>query len=138
MSQNQHNILLSSNIITRGLWLLGGLLLTGIGLIGVVVPGLPTTIFMILAAACYFRSSQKLYNWVINNKYFGIHVKNYREGKGMPFKAKLISIVCMWSFVFFAIFFALPDNLFYIKLIIIFAAIIGFKTIMELPNSNKA
>lgn len=134
MSKIEHNILPSSNLFTRWLWLILGLLLTAIGLIGIVVPGLPTTIFMILAAACYFRSSQGLYNWVINHKYFGSHVKNYREGKGMPLRAKFFSLSMMWVFVFYAIFFALATKLLALKIIVFLAALIGTKTIFNLPT----
>ena len=126
--------MLSSNLFTRWLWLILGLLLTAIGLIGILVPGLPTTIFMILAAACYFRSSQKLYNWVINHKYFGSHVKNYRDGKGMPLKAKSISLLMMWSFVFYAVFFAITSEILAVKFLILLAALIGTKTILSLPT----
>ena len=52
-----------------------------IGTIGAVVPGLPTTLFLILAAACYIRSSQKLCDWLITNKTFGPYLKDYREVK---------------------------------------------------------
>ena len=134
MSKIEHNILPSSNLFTRWLWLILGLLLTAIGLIGIVVPGLPTTIFMILAAACYFRSSQGLYNWVINHKYFGSHVKNYREGKGMPLRAKVFSLSMMWVFVFYAIFFALATKLLALKIIVFLAALIGTKIIFNLPT----
>ena len=134
MNKIEHNILPSSNIFTRWLWLILGLLLTAIGLIGIVVPGLPTTIFMILAAACYFRSSQGLYNWVINHKYFGSHVKNYREGKGMPLRAKVLSLSMMWIFVFYAIFFALATKLLALKIIVFLAASIGTRTILNLPT----
>lgn len=134
MSKIEHNILPSSNLFTRWLWLILGLLLTAIGLIGIVVPGLPTTIFMILAAACYFRSSQGLYNWVINHKYFGSHVKNYREGKGMPLRAKFFSLSMMWVFVFYAIFFALATKLLALKIIVFLAALIGTKIIFNLPT----
>ena len=134
MSKIEHNILPSSNLFTRWLWLILGLLLTAIGLIGIVVPGLPTTIFMILAAACYFRSSQGLYNWAINHNYFGSHVKNYREGKGMPLQAKVFSLSMMWVFVFYAIFFALATKLLALKIIVFLAALIGTKTIFNLPT----
>tara|TARA_Y100000389_G_scaffold193983_1_gene223406 strand:- start:110 stop:517 length:408 start_codon:yes stop_codon:yes gene_type:complete len=134
LNKIEHNILPSSNIFTRWLWLILGLLLTAIGLIGIVVPGLPTTIFMILAAACYFRSSQGLYNWVINHKYFGSHVKNYREGKGMPLRAKVLSLSMMWIFVFYAIFFALATKLLALKIIVFLAASIGTRTILNLPT----
>ena len=134
MNKIKDNILPSSNLFTRWLWLILGLLLTAIGLIGILVPGLPTTIFMILAAACYFRSSQKLYNWVINHKYFGSHVKNYRDGKGMPLKAKSISLLMMWSFVFYAVFFGITSKILAVKFLILLAALIGTKTILSLPT----
>lgn len=134
LNKNQHNILPSSNLFARWFWLLMGLVLTVIGFIGIIIPGLPTTIFMILAAACFFRSSQGLYDWVINHKYFGAHVKNYREGKGMPIKAKVFSLVMMWVFVIFALFFSIPDNLIFYKTMIFLAALFGTKTILNLPT----
>jgi len=77
---------------------------TGVGMVGIVVPGLPTTIFMILAAGCFFRSSTKMYHWVIRHPIFGNHVLQFREGKGMPKKAKYYSLATMWAFIFFAVF----------------------------------
>ena len=74
-----------------------------IGLIGIVVPGLPTTPLMILAAACFAKSSQKFYDWIINNRLFGKHVKNYREGKGIPKKSKPVILSTLWFFVLFAV-----------------------------------
>ena len=79
---------ISNNPVVRYFWLILGILLSIIGLIGIILPGLPTTPVMILAAACFFRSSKKLYEWAINNKYFGQHVKNFRDYKGIPRKAK--------------------------------------------------
>ena len=89
---------------------------------------------MILAAACFFRSSQNLYDWVINHKYFGAHVKNYREGKGMPIKAKVFSLIMMWVFVIYALFFSIPDSLIFYKTMIFLAALFGTKTILNLPT----
>ena len=88
------------NPIIRIFWLFLGLLFSIIGLIGLIVPGLPTTPLMIVAAACFFRSSKRLFNWVLNNKYFGKYVKDFRAGKGMPRKAKLTAIFFIWLFVF--------------------------------------
>ena len=113
------------NGIKRILWLLLGLTFVGVGMIGIVIPGLPTTIFMILAVGCFYRSSQRLYDWVINHKYFGEHVKNYIEGKGMPRKAKLNSFIFIWVFVIFAVLFGIPDNMVIFKIITIIAALTG-------------
>jgi len=120
------------NGIKRVLWLLLGLTFVGVGMIGIVIPGLPTTIFMILAVGCFYRSSQRLYDWVINHKYFGEHVKNYIEGKGMPRKAKLNSFIFIWVFVIFAVLFGIPDNMVIFKIITIIAALTGTGFIISL------
>ncbi|GIS32357.1 MAG: hypothetical protein Ct9H90mP4_02710 [Gammaproteobacteria bacterium] len=79
------------------------------GAIGVIVPGLPTTPFLILAAACYIRSSQRLYDWLISNKRFGPYLKDYREGKGIPRKAKRLGVVMIVVFVSFSVVFGIED-----------------------------
>jgi uncharacterized membrane protein YbaN (DUF454 family) len=116
------------------MWIFFGIVLTTVGIIGIIIPGLPTTVFMILAAGCFFRSSQRLYDWIINHKYFGSHVKNYREGKFMPVKAKLLSLLMMWIFVFYALFISISDNYLTFKMIIFLAASIGTIIILRLPS----
>ena len=106
-----------------------------IGLVGIIVPGLPTTPLMILAAACYARSSQKFYDWIINNKMFGHHVKNYREGKGIPRKSKPIILGTMWVFVLFAVLVAIPDSAPQVSIITtLVLALIGTIFILRIPN----
>jgi len=82
--------------LKRKLLLIAGTLSTVTGIIGIVVPVLPTTPFLLLAAACYIRSSQKFYNWLLNNRILGTYIKNYIQGKGMPFKIKLFTISLLW------------------------------------------
>ena len=125
---------IQSNRLIRSLWLVLGLLLSLIGLIGIIVPGLPTTPIMILAAACFFKSSERLYNWVINNKYFGKHVKNYREGRGMPLSAKRMAIPLIWIFVSISVFYGMPENMLMGKGITIFCAALGTGYIISLPT----
>ncbi|MEM9613315.1 MAG: YbaN family protein [Actinomycetota bacterium] len=79
----------------RILWLLAGLLCVGIGGIGIVVPGLPTTVFFIMAAACFARSNERLEQWVLNLKGIGPMVRDYRDGLGMPRRAKVFAIGSM-------------------------------------------
>ena len=114
-----------------------GLFLTGLGLVGVIIPGLPTTIFMILAVACFFRSSTKMYNWVINNPLFGESVLRFRAGEGMPIKAKYTSIIMMWFFISTSIFFFLYSHAFWIKAIITLSGFIGTIFILRQPTFSK-
>lgn len=67
-----------------------------IGLIGVIVPLLPTTPFILLAAACFARSSDKFYQWLIGHPWFGQYIKDYREGRGIPLKVKITTICFLW------------------------------------------
>lgn len=80
----------------RILYYILGTMCLVLGAIGIFFPILPTTPFLLLAAACYVRSSQKAYDWLLNNKIFGQYIRNYREGKGMPIKIKLITLTFLW------------------------------------------
>jgi uncharacterized membrane protein YbaN (DUF454 family) len=76
----------------RLLYLVSGLGFVAIGGVGTVVPGLPTTVFFILAAWCFSRSSERLENWVLNLPGIGPMVRDYRSGLGMPRRAKVAAI----------------------------------------------
>ena len=99
----------TSNPLAKLMWVSLGSLFVGLGAIGVIVPGLPTTPFLILAAACYIRSSQRLYDWLISNKRFGPYLKDYREGKGIPRKAKRLAVVMIVVIVSFSVVFGIED-----------------------------
>ena len=77
-----------------------------LGITGIFLPVLPTTPFLLLAAACYLRSSRKFYNWLINNRYFGSYIRNYLEGRGMPLAVKIYTIAFLWIAIGISIFFS--------------------------------
>ncbi|MFH0931814.1 MAG: YbaN family protein, partial [Candidatus Zixiibacteriota bacterium] len=81
-----------SSIAIRGALIITGTFFVGLGVLGIFLPLLPTTPFLLLAAACYARSSKRFYNWLLNNRWFGSYIKDYKEGKGVPSKVKAISI----------------------------------------------
>lgn len=74
---------------------LGGLSLL-LGVIGIVLPVMPTTPFLLLAAACFARGSSRCYQWLITHPWFGEYIKNYRDGLGIPRKIKLKAIGLLW------------------------------------------
>jgi uncharacterized membrane protein YbaN (DUF454 family) len=82
--------------VIRALLLAAGTISLALGAIGVVVPLLPTTPFLLLATACYLRSSDRMHSWLVNNKWFGSYIKNYQEGKGIPLKTKVAAVSFLW------------------------------------------
>ena len=114
----------TKNFLLKWLWVFLGCLFVGLGAIGAVIPGMPTTVFLVLAAACFIRSSQKLYDWLITNKTFGPYLKAYREGKGIPLRAKIVALVMIVIFVSYAVFFAIEVKP--IKILVGLIGLIGF------------
>ena len=76
-----------------------GIISVGLGLLGVFIPVLPTTPFLLLAAGCFMRSSQRLYDWLIHHKWFGGYIRNYREYRAIPLRAKVVTLVLLWSVI---------------------------------------
>ena len=133
-----HEVDLNRSKLSRIFWFTCGFISMVIGIIGIPVPGLPTTPLMILAAACFAKSSQRFYDCIINNKLFGHHVKNYREGNGIPKKSKPIILTTLWGFVLFAVLIAIPDSAppisRYATLIL---AVIGTIFILRIPSLEE-
>ena len=67
-----------------------------LGIVGIFLPMWPTTPFLLLAAACFVRSSERLYTWLIEHEHLGRYVRDYMSGKGIPLRAKRIALVTMW------------------------------------------
>ena len=82
--------------LLRPLLLVLGTLFVILGVVGMFLPILPTTPFLLLAAACYARSSDRFLHWLLNNRLFGAYVRNYREGRGMPRSTKILTLVALW------------------------------------------
>ena len=72
-----------------------GWLCVGLGFVGVFVPGIPTTIFLIIALWAFTKSSEKLRHWLLNHKRFGPILNNWQEHKVVPRRAKILMVVLM-------------------------------------------
>jgi uncharacterized membrane protein YbaN (DUF454 family) len=79
-------------------WLLigAGTLSVIMGVIGIFLPVFPTTPFLLLAAMCYMRSSERLYRALLKNRICGSYIRNYLEGRGMTIRAKILTLSLLW------------------------------------------
>ncbi len=73
-----------------------GVVSVALATIGIVVPLLPTTPFLLLAAACFVRSSDRLYQWLINHRLFGSYIRNYREHRAVTWQTKVFTLFLLW------------------------------------------
>ena len=133
---------MNGNKVIRILWLVLGLVCVGLGTIGIVLPILPTTPFLLAAAACFCKSSTRLYNWLIGNKWFGEYIRNYKEGKGIPMKTKIIALIVLWATIgvsnIFILSQLLPSSLVLPMQLIMLAIATGVSVhILRLPTFKK-
>ncbi|GBL54644.1 hypothetical protein SAMN05216577_102333 [Pseudomonas citronellolis] len=86
----------------RYLLLAVGWLSVALGVAGIFLPLLPTTPFLLLAAACFMRSSQRFYDWLVSHPRLGPWISDYLEGNGIPLKGKLYTVGLMWISIGFS------------------------------------
>jgi uncharacterized membrane protein YbaN (DUF454 family) len=94
-----------------------------IGVLGIFIPGLPTTPFLLLTAALFIRSSDKLYHRLITNKYLGSYIQKFRLDKGVTKRVKLYSILTMWMMIIVSCLFLI--NVISLILVVLVLGIIG-------------
>jgi uncharacterized protein len=88
---------MKGHTIKKYLFLILGTLSLGIGMIGVLLPVLPTTPFLLIASFFYLRSSKRMYNWMLNHKVFGSYIYCYMKHRGVSQKAKEGTLIFLWS-----------------------------------------
>ena len=73
-----------------------GLIAVVLGVVGIFVPLLPTTPFLLLASACFARGSERLHRWLLTNKLFGSYLSDFEQGKGIPLRGKIMAVGLLW------------------------------------------
>ena len=68
-----------------------------LGIVGIFVPLLPTTPFLLLASACYLRGSKRMHDWLLSHGRLGAYIRAYEEGRGIPLRAKVVALTMMWA-----------------------------------------
>jgi len=102
-----------------------------------VLPGLPTTPFLLVAAACFVRSSQRLYDRLLAHPVFGPLVRDYREGKGIPVRAKWLALITMVVFVGVSLLVLIPPERFVLRVGIAALATYGGVFVLRIPTKSE-
>jgi hypothetical protein len=132
---NQADSSRRSHSFKRGIFVIAGTVSLGLGAIGVFIPILPTTPFLLLSAACYCKGSERMHRWLLNNRLFGSYIRNYKDGKGISPTGKIIASFLVWITVCYSALF-IVDN--YIVQIALFAIAIAVTAhVIALPTFRK-
>lgn len=128
--------------MVKALLIIAGSISLGLGILGIFVPGLPTTSFLLLTAYLWARSSDKLYNRLLNNKYLGPYILEFRKNKGMTLKQKIYANSMMWTMIGLSTYFMIENrtaDYIVMGVGIIGTIVMGFivKTVKK-PNPEKA
>ena len=121
--------------LMRMLFFTAGTISLILGVIGVLIPILPTTPFLLLSAACYLRSSTRMYQWLFNNRIFGEYLSNYRDGKGITLNTKIFALTLLWVTILYSAFFIIV--LWVVQLALFIIAIAVSVHIIKLPTFKK-
>ncbi|OEH91373.1 YbaN family protein [Bacillus solimangrovi] len=92
------------HFIMRGLLIGFGYTSIGLGIVGIVLPLIPTTPLLLLGAYCFYKSSPKLHDKLMSNKVLGEYIKRWRSGEGIPLKSKITIILLLWIGMGYSIF----------------------------------
>ena len=124
-----------SSSLKKAIFTVAGTISLGLGAVGMFLPILPTTPFLLLSAACYYKGSERMHRWLLNNKLFGSYIRNYKEGKGISQAGKAFTIFLLWTAISFSALFMVNN---YIVQIVLFAIAIAVTIhIIALPTFRK-
>ena len=121
--------------VKRGFYFIFGTVFLLLGGVGVFLPILPTTPLLLLSAACYYKSSNRMHYWLLTNRWFGRYLRNYTEGKGISLKAKLFTTSLLWVLIIYSIFFVV--NILLIQLVLVSIAIGVTIHLIKLPTLQE-
>ncbi len=106
---SEDEIRLSTSPFFRALLIAIGSIFLLLGLVGIFLPVLPTTPFLLLTAACYARGSETSYRWLLNSPLFGNYIRDWREHRSLPLKSKVVILSLLWATISLTAVYAIPS-----------------------------
>jgi len=88
--------------LRKAVLIFAGTVCVALGVLGMFLPLLPTTVFLLMAAYCYSRSSERFHTWLLSNRLFGSYISNYKAGKGISMRQKISTLTFLWISIGFS------------------------------------
>lgn len=123
--------------VQRALWVIAGSICLLLGVIGIFLPLLPTTPFILLTAICWARGSTKFYDWLVSHRVFGKMVRDWESHRVIPLKAKWLSTIMMNGMILLSVFYLL-DSPWWAKLMMVLIGIVVSLWIWSFPSTVKS
>lgn len=121
-------------MLARHTLLACGWIAFGFGALGIVLPVLPTTPFILLAAACFLRSSERVHRWLVSHPVFGHHIADYLAGRGLRTRTKVIALTSLWTSIALAVLAWIP--LLAVSIVVVSIAALVSVYILRLPTCD--
>lgn len=122
------------NSAKKALLVAAGSLCIVLAVLGVFLPLLPTTPFLLLASACYVRSSERLHGWLMGNRLLGGYIRNFKERRGMTVRAKVVTIVLLWLPLLYSIY---RLELFWVELLLVLMGLVWTALIVRMQSHRE-
>ena len=120
----------------KAIYIIIGCISVVLGIIGIFVPGLPTTPFLLLSSWLFYNSSKRLHDALHRSKWLGPYLRRFQERKGVGWKTKAVSIVCMWTMISISAFVAFEN--WHVRLLLLGLGVIGTCSVLFIvPNARK-
>lgn len=126
---------MKTNPLTKIALNIVGSIAVALAILGVFLPLLPTTPFLLLASACYFRGSPRMYRWLVSNRILGTYILNFQSGRGIPLLGKIVSLLLMWLSLLFSIY---KMEAMVVKLILVAIGIVVSLVILRMKTLRPA
>ena len=120
----------------KGIFVVAGTISLALGTVGVFLPILPTTPFLLLSAACYCRGSERMHRWLLNNKLFGSYIRNYKEGKGISQTGKIFTLFLLWITICYSALFLVNNCI--VQIVLFAIAVAVTIHVLTLPTFRKS
>lgn len=127
----------SLGVVKRYLLFVAGFLCVGLGAIGAVVPILPTVPFILLAAMCFMRSSERCYSWLVSNRMFGRPLRNYLERRGVAWRDRIPGLVLLWVVILLSVILLVHHLAIRVLLLLVAVAVSTHIALLKRPERKE-